>query len=201
MSLSNGHWIKLGPVTLKLQPRDIIGGLLPLLFAVALSVVVIIYREELRGLAAYGYVGIFIACIAANSTVFLPAPSSAIVLTFAHVYTPFWVAVSGGLGATIGELVGYVAGLSGRRIIDTGQARSKVQTWMVTYGMVAIFILAFLPLPLFDLVGVAAGVTRMPLLRFLLPTVAGKLLKMLVYAYVGAGLLPLLESYVQKAFE
>lgn len=168
-------------------------------FAIGLTIAVTIYRDELMGLASYSYVGIFFACVAANSSVFLPAPSSAIVLTFAHVYSPFWVAVAGGLGATAGELVGYLAGHSGRRMVETTERGHQLHTWMTKHGLLTIFVLAFLPLPLFDLVGVVAGALQMQLLRFLAPTVAGKLLKMLVYAYIGAGLLPMLEPYIWRA--
>ena len=178
--------------------NDALGGVAPLVVAVALTIVATVYREELAALSGYGYVGIFVACIAANSTVFLPAPSSAIVLAFAHVYSPFWVAIVSGLGAATGELVGYVAGLSGRRVVDTSERGRRLQTWMVKYGVLTVLVLAFLPLPLFDLVGVMAGASRMRLLRFLIPTVIGKLSKMLIYAYVGAWLLPILEPFVQQ---
>lgn len=175
-----------------------LGGLLPLASAIALTIVVTIYREELQALSGYGYAGIFVACIAANSTVLLPAPSSAIVLTFAHVYSPFCVAIAGGLGAATGELVGYVAGLSGRRVVEASERGQRLQTWMTKHGVLTVFVLAFLPLPLFDLVGVMAGALHMHLLRFLVPAVIGKLFKMLIYAYVGAWLLPTIEPYVQQ---
>ena len=178
---------------------DLVRGLLPLGLAVGLTMMATMYREELQAVAGYGYAGIFFACVAANSSVFLPAPSSAIVMAFGHVYAPFWVAVAGGLGAATGELVGYLAGFSGHRLIDTSERGQQLQAWMASHGPLTIFIFAFLPLPLFDLVGVMAGVLRVSLVRFLVPTVAGKVLKMLIYAYVGAGLLPLLEPYVRRA--
>jgi membrane protein YqaA with SNARE-associated domain len=108
--------------------------------------------------------------------------SSAIVFTFASVYSPFWVAIAGGLGATIGELVGYIAGVSGRRVVEASSRRKQLRNGLNKYGMLTVFVLAFLPLPLFDLIGVMAGALRMHLLQFIVPAMAGKSLKMLIYA-------------------
>ncbi len=83
MNPIDGLGTKFSTIPVRLQIRNLAKGLLPLLFAVILTIIITIYREELMRLAVYGYTGIFIACVAANSTVFLPAPSSAIVLTFA----------------------------------------------------------------------------------------------------------------------
>lgn len=180
--------------------REIARLLLPLGVAIALMVVVTLYQEQLVALAVYGYLGIFLSCAAANSTVFMPAPSSAIVMAMAHVLTPFWVAIAGGTGAAVGECVGYLAGLSGRRIVDQSQRGQQVRKWMTRYGDITVLVLAFLPLPLFDLVGVAAGAMRMRFMRFFGLVLTGKVLKMLIYAYIGVGLLSILEPYIRRLF-
>ena len=46
------------------------------------------------------------------------------------------------------------------------------------------FLLALLPLPLFDLAGVYSGGSGMPLWRFACACWCGKFLKMLTYAYL-----------------
>lgn len=171
--------------------------ILPLVMAIILTILVTIYRNELLAFANYGYLGIFVACVAANSTVLLPAPSSAIVFTFGSVYPPLLVAVAGGLGAAVGELIGYFAGFSGRRLIDQSAKAQRLKRWVSRYGELTIIVFAFLPLPLFDLVGGIAGALRMSLFRFLLPTILGKVLKMMIYAYAGAGLLPLIEPLIR----
>ena len=174
------------------------GYILILLVTLFLTVAITIYRKEIVGFANYGYIGVFAACFAANSTVFLPAPSSIIVFTFASVYSPFWVAVIGGLGAALGEIVGYIAGYSGRQAVDTSNRGLQLKIWLEKYGVLAVFIFAFLPLPLFDLLGVLAGATKMNFIRFILPTIAGKILKMFFYAYAGAGLILMLTPYIER---
>jgi len=63
---------------------------------------------------------------------------------------------------------------------------------MQRYGIWAVLLLSFIPNPAFDIAGIVAGAMRMPLWKFLLFCWIGKILKMLVFAYGGAGLLDLL---------
>jgi len=177
------------------------GYALTALGTLLLTLIVTIYRRKIADFATYGYVGIFMACIAANSTVFLPAPSTAIVFTFASVYSPFWVAIAGGLGAASGEIVGYIAGYSGRQAVDASHRGQQLRSWLEKYGMPAVFVFAFLPLPLFDILGVTAGALKMNIVRFMVPTVLGKILKMLVYAYAGAGILPYIAPYLEQTWK
>ncbi len=174
-------------------------NLVSLFAAIALIIAVTIFREPLLALTQFGYVGIAIACAAANATVLLPAPSSAIVFAFGAVYEPFWVALAGGIGAAVGELLGYLLGISGRQLIEPREFGERVQTWMARNGILTVLVFAFLPLPLFDLVGLAAGIARMNFFLFLGATFIGKFLKMLMYAYAGAGLIPLLEPFLRRA--
>jgi uncharacterized membrane protein YdjX (TVP38/TMEM64 family) len=54
-----------------------------------------------------------------------------------------------------------------------------------------VLLLAFLPNPLFDLTGIAAGALKMPLRAFLLWCWIGKTSKMLLVALAGAGVVAL----------
>ena len=175
--------------------RDI---LIPIGILIVITLLVTLYQEEIRALAYYGYLGMFVACVAANATVFLPAPSTAVVFTFASVYPPFWVAVVGGIGATTGELFGYLAGYFGRRVIEATAIGPKVQAWFSERGAWAVGLLAFLPLPIFDVVGVMAGSSRMNVVAFVALVAMGKVLKMLIYAYLGAGLIPALAPLLDR---
>lgn len=174
--------------------------LFSMLAAAAFIIFVTLFRQPLLEGARFGYLGIAVACAAANATVLLPAPSSAIVFAFGAVYEPFWVALAGGIGATVGELMGYLLGISGRGLVEQRPFGQRVQTWMARNGFVTVLVFAFLPLPLFDLVGLAAGIARMNVLIFLGATFIGKFLKMLLYACAGAGLIPLLEPFLRRAF-
>src|SRR3989338_2976777 len=52
--------------------------------------------------------------------------------------------------------------------------------------LIAIFVLAFIPNPLFDVAGLAAGSLKIPITRFLFATVLGRILRYVLLAHVGA---------------
>ena len=60
--------------------------------------------------------------------------------------------------------------------------------------MPVLFGLAILPTPLFDVAGILAGAIRLPLHRFLVPVIIGKIIKHIIFAFLGAGFIPLIRS-------
>ena len=60
-------------------------------------------EEQMQGLEAYGYPGIFLLSIIANATVLIPAPGILFVFILGAKLPPLWVGIAAGLGATIGE--------------------------------------------------------------------------------------------------
>ncbi len=156
-----------------------------LALVVLLSIAIVVFRDHWQRFQAYGYVGLFLITLLANATVIFPAPGLVLPFSMGAVLHPFWVAVVAAAGATTGELSGYLAGLSGQAFIEDYRAYHHVRGLMRRYGDGVIFVLAFLPTPLFDLAGIVAGATRVPLRRFVLWTFAGKLLKMLAVTYAG----------------
>jgi len=107
------------------------------------------------------------------------------------VFNPFWVAIASGSGAAVGELTGYLAGFSGQLIIENRAWYDRLVQVMRKYGEITILVLAFIPNPIFDLTGMAAGMLKMPLSKFLAWCLLGKTLKMLVFSYTGASILNL----------
>ncbi len=163
----------------------VIVRILLLLAVLALTVFLYRVRAQAERFAVYGYPGIFLATLLANATVFLPAPGVAVVFAMGNIFHPLGVALAASLGGALGELSGYLAGFSGRAVIAEGRKYQRVTDWVRRYGHYAIFALAALPNPLFDIAGVAAGIVKMPLKRFLLFCWLGQLCKMLVFAYAG----------------
>lgn len=145
-------------------------------------------RDQVDGLASFGYPGVFIIAILANATVILPAPTLAIVFAMGGItaFNPFLVGIIAGIGSGIGELTGYLAGYSGQAIIERIDIYKKITPYIKKYEVASILVLAALPNPFFDLVGIAAGVLRVPIHTFLLWCIAGKIIKMLLFSYAGA---------------
>lgn len=169
--------------------------ILALLLVIAITILIISLRDRLEELQAYGYPGIFLLSILANATVILPAPGIAFTFALGAVFNPIGVAIAAGSGAAIGELTGYLAGFSGRGIIEENPTYKRIEKWTEQYGGWAILLLAFIPNPLFDLGGAAAGALGMPIRTFLFWAMIGKTLKMLLIAYTGAASIDWLSQF------
>ena len=163
--------------------------ILALVAIVALSALLVYFRDKIASLSSLGYPGIFLLNVLTNASLLLPAPTLIINTSLGAVFNPFWVAVAAGTGATIGELTGYMAGYTGTVVVENRDHYQKIKYWMDKYGAWAILVLAFIPNPLFDIAGMAAGILKMPLYKFLLACAVGKILKMYVFAFGGATIL------------
>lgn len=165
-----------------------------LLAVIALTIVLVINREKIQALQAYGYPGIFLFSILANATIFLPVPGVVFTSAMGAIFNPLFVSIAAGSGAALGELSGYLAGFSGQAVVEDSARYERVVRWMEKYGDITILVLAFIPNPLFDLAGIIAGILKMPIWKFLIFCVIGKILKMMMFAYAGSWVIDLLES-------
>lgn len=165
-----------------------------LLGVIGLTVVLVIYREEIQALQAFGYPGIFLFSILANATILIPVPGVVFTSAMGAVFNPLFVSLAAGAGAALGELSGYLAGFSGQAVVEDSPRYQRVVRWMEKYGDITILILAFIPNPLFDLAGIVAGILKMPVWKFLAFCVIGKILKMMMFAYAGNWVMQTLEN-------
>lgn len=166
---------------------------LMLIFVIALTIALVIYRHRVKELGIYGYPGIFLISVLANATIIIPVPGILITTAMGAVFNPFWVAIVAGAGSAIGELTGYLAGYGGQAIIENREWYDRVTRWMKKYGDLTIFVLSVIPNPLFDLAGMASGALKLPVWRFLLVCFWGKVVKMMIFAYAGASLMSLIK--------
>ena len=162
-----------------------------LAIVIGLTVLIFINRDKADALAAYGYPGIFLLAFLAYATVLLPAPGLAVVFTMGAVFNPIGVALAASSGAALGEISGYLAGFSGQAVVENLQLYQRMNGWMVKNGPLTVLVLAVIPNPVFDLVGVAAGILKMPLPKFLFWCFIGQVIKMMVFAFVGSSSLNL----------
>lgn len=175
--------------TITPKQRLTILRLLAILIVVAVSVYVFSIRDQAKELAKYGYPGIFLLSILANGTVLLPAPGVLFTFAMGAVFNPLGVALAAGAGAALGEISGYLAGFGGQAVVERVGYYNRLHGWMEKHrrlSYLVILMLSFIPNPLFDLAGIAAGTLKMPLLPFLFFTWIGKTLKMFMFALAGA---------------
>lgn len=141
----------------------------------------------------YGLVGLFIASLIANATVFFPLLIEPILFTIASAQKTFLeaflIGLIMGVGAGIGEMSAYLIGSLGvesikkkglyeiEKMVDI---REKIDKW----GMPFIYIGAIIPFP-FDIIGVTAGLVRYDFRKFFIAAVLGKTTRYVLVAIAG----------------
>lgn len=142
---------------------------------------------DVQSLATLGYPGVAILMFLSSSTVLFPAPGFAAVLAAGTVWNPLLVGVAGGVGAATGELSGYLLGVGGTSVLRLHQDRRwrRVHDWLERYGLASVLLLASIPNPLFDILGVVAGSLAFPVRRFWLACAVGNSLKYVALAYLA----------------
>lgn len=163
--------------------------ILAVLLAVAITVVLFIYRDWVTEFGNYGYLGAFLVGLISCATIILPVPGILVLFALGADpnMNPVLVALAGATGGVIGELTGFMAGYGGRGAIQ-GKSRvyTMVENWMKRWGGWAIFFFSVVPLPLVDVAGMAAGALGYPMWKFLLFSWPGKSLKYIVLVLAGA---------------
>jgi membrane protein YqaA with SNARE-associated domain len=163
---------------------------LSLVITLAAAPLAIFITQQTGELGSYGifaYPILFVAQALVSATIFLPAPGVAVAAAAGALLDPLWAGIVMGLGSATGELSGYFLGYYGRRAVPTDTSRlwRLAERGFRRWGFIALIVLAFIPNPAFDALGVLAGGLRYPLGRFWLSTAAGKILKFLCFSYLG----------------
>lgn len=146
-------------------------------------------RDHVFALRRYGYAGIFLIELLANASVFLPIPGSLVTAAVSPLFNPFLLAFLSSLGAALGELFAYAAGMGGHSVVKKAGWYERIEIWLEKYGGFTILAMAAIPNPLFDTAGLAAGALNMRVSHFFAWCWAGKLLNRLIVVFGGAALL------------
>jgi len=179
--------------------RTTVYRIVALLFALTVTVLIFVYRDQLSQLGSYGYLGLFVVSVVGNATVLLPLPSLAATFVAGSLFNPLLTGVVSGAGMAVGEMSGYLAGYGGTAIIEKRDTKAygRLEGWMRRHGSVTIFVLSAMPNPVFDLAGIAAGMLRFPVWRFLAACFLGKTVKGIVFALAGAQSLQWVQRFVR----
>ena len=144
-------------------------------------------RELVQRFSQWGYLSSFLISLIGSATVILPAPGLALILALGAHLNPVLLGVVAGFGSGLGELSGYLAGKAGRNLVNSeGRFNAFLHRMTTRFTSPALFVLAILPLPIFDFAGILAGALRMPVLHFLAVVISGKIIKHALAAYLGA---------------
>jgi len=158
--------------------------LLTLLLVIAITVGIFLYREKVAELQGYGYLGAFLASVVSNATIILPVPGIIIILALGAALPPVLVGLAAGIGAGMGEMTAYMAGISGRGLVENWKLYDRLVGWLNKWGILAVFVFALTPLP-FDPLGIVAGILRFPFWKFFIACWLGKTVQNIIVAYAG----------------
>lgn len=189
---SQVHWVKLLVAFI---------GLIIISFGFATLLQFIKSRLNLNlyEFATIAYVSVFVSCLLANMTIIAPVPFAvAIMISAAREFNPVLVALCAATGGSIGEISGYYAGRLGKKIAipDSIVGYRLVEGWVRKYGVWAIMALAFQPIIPFDIGGLIAGLTQMPLHQFLPALWVGRFPKYVLLTYAGLGIIHFLPPWM-----
>lgn len=159
------------------------GDVIDLVLFILVSLLAWKFKDILKEWMPLTLLGLLLTCFVMNSTILLPSSSLLVVLEYSYVLNPISVIIVGAVGATLGELTGYMVGAEGtslvrrfKKIPNMTKFRKQSFLWVMLF--------AFIPFPVFDVAGIMAGSTRMNLFKFLMACFIGKAVKMSIYVWL-----------------
>ncbi|MFQ5946151.1 MAG: VTT domain-containing protein [Anaerolineae bacterium] len=176
--------------------------------AVAITVILVLFRDEVIGLVValreqgqdqpiWGHLVVFVINLVGSGTVILPVPALIAVYLGGSILHPVTVGIVAGAASALGEMTGYLAGYGGQGLVEDHQVYRRMSGWMRRNGFLTILVLSIIPNPVFDVAGMAAGALRFPIWQFLSSALIGKTLKMTAVAFGGYYSIALVERLVE----
>ncbi len=165
------------------------GPILIGLLALALNVAayLLLPPNLVAHLGVLGYLGAFIIAGVANATVLIPVPYYPIIARLAQVLNVWGVIVAAAAGSTIGELVAFFVGRTGKGVVESTRMNVWIQKQMLHPWRAALvlFGLSAPPNPAFDVAGLLAGAFGIPVWLFLVSVFFGRIIRMSLVAFAG----------------
>lgn len=164
-------------------------------FAYLIQYLMAYFNISIERLATTAYLVVFVVTLASNASILAPVfIYLSLMIAAAKFLDPVLVALIASVAGALGETTGYYAGYMGKKIINVEDTPGyeKLVVWMKKYGAWGIFLLSLQPILPFDVAGLLAGASKLPLWKFILPCWAGKFPKYIVVCFLGEAFLRLL---------
>ena len=156
----------------------------------------------------FGDLGVFIAMFLESSVV--PIPSEVIIIGAGAIGIPMSsVLIFGSLGSTLGACVGWSLGRYGalpvilrigKYILIKPHHIYKAEAFARKYGTWSVLIGRLLPIVPFKVFSIAAGITNIPILPFILYTLIGVFPRILLLTLFGAALVKYTKPVILVIF-
>ena len=158
--------------------------------SIFLSLAYLLFGDFFKQTRSLGLLGLFLINFASNATLFLPTPAFISVVVAGNIYPPILVGFIASLGATLGDAIGFIIGVSGRHLALNRLINNKwfklLEIYFKKYGYVLVFVLSFIPNPFFDAIGLVAGIFKYSPLKFFITVFVGRFLRYYVFAKFGS---------------
>ena len=175
-------------------------GALSLIFTIALSVLIIMNPQAMRGFEGFGYLGGFLISAVGGALVIIPVPMLPVQFALGgtlrpllgpDVLGPLMVGITCGAGETMGAATIYITGRS--TLSSWGQTQSgwwqRTFNWLVNMvnrrGSLTLFLLSAIMNPFYYPISLVYGATRFGLQKYIAAAFAGKVVKCTAIAYAG----------------
>ncbi|MCL5433236.1 MAG: VTT domain-containing protein [Patescibacteria group bacterium] len=158
--------------------------------SIILSIAFFIFRDFFKESTSLGLLGIFVINFVSNASFFVSAPSFFAVIAGGAIYPLLLVALVASLGASLGDMLSFVVGSSGRKLISHKLNKKIWYKVLVHYfkkhGSWVLFIAAFVPNPIFDSFGILAGIFGFPPIKYFIIVFVARFFKYLIFAKIGS---------------
>ncbi|MGB6873458.1 MAG: VTT domain-containing protein [Dehalococcoidia bacterium] len=171
-------------------------------FAYLFQYLMAYFNISVERFASTAYLLVFGVTLVSNAGIFVPVffhvsimMAVAKMMMEVSPWSFVLVALVASVAGTLGEMSGYYAGYLGKRFIlaENAPGYQRLVGWMNKHGPWGIFLISAQPILPFDVAGLLAGASKMPLWKFLLPCWAGRFPKYLVACYVGPAVFNILH--------
>ena len=164
-------------------------SILVLVVSLLLSFGLFLFKDYFSNLQALGLLGIFLVNFFSSATFFISGPAFLTVIAGGALYHPLLVALVSALGASLGDMVSFFFGHSGR---DLALINLRKKLWFRVfedvfrkYESIAVLIFAVTPNPFFDVIGLFAGFLGMKPIKFFALMLIGRFVRFILLAFLG----------------
>jgi len=143
-----------------------------------------------------GDIGVFIGMFLESSIV--PIPSEVVIIGASSVGVPLIsIVLLGSLGATLGGMLGYLLGRYaampvilkyGKFVLIKPHHIEKAEKFSKKYGVCSVLIGRILPVVPFKVFSIAAGITKIPFVPFVICTLVGVIPRIFILSMFGVSL-------------
>lgn len=162
------------------------------------AVITIVFRDDIAVLGSWGYLGAFAISLISSATIFLPAPGGAAVVLMGRDFNPYLLGAASGVGFALGSLTAYYVGMQATDTFATNRFLRWAGNAMLRFGPPIIFLFNLIPVLPMDFVGLTAGATRYPLIKYLWVATMANTAKMIVLIMLASTSWTLVEDWISN---